>query len=234
MCSPQDVNICTLPRQVMEFIFGRGALRDSDRDFRGEDVKIDWWRQSKTKSIGSLGSMCTWHVLYSMIWTGWSLKRPMAMLGESINPIVSEGFKFLRGPTVYCIFWALCHVKSSVTPYRSGSVPLSSEAICDQVSRSSPGISSCHNLRLWSEEICLQKDGPQRFQSPKHTTSNKTTSKNNRWSWVFRFPGVVLEFCISCHMPHSSMKLSKITRSSLHKLIDSHRFTIVPRKKYQP
>jgi len=30
-----------LPRQVMEFIFGRGALRDSDRDFRGEDVKID-------------------------------------------------------------------------------------------------------------------------------------------------------------------------------------------------
>lgn len=122
MCSPQDVNICTLPRQVMEFIFGRGALRDSDRDFRGEDVKIDWWRQSNTKkSIGSLGSILFVHDM----WTGPFLndlnrvviKKSMARLGESIKPIVSEGFEFLTAQRCTVFFWHYVMLKAQQPAY---------------------------------------------------------------------------------------------------------------------
>ena len=140
-------------------------------------------RKSKTEAVRietGLGKMCTWHVLFLMIWTGWSLKKTMAMLGEYTAYCFWRVQIFDRPKGVF-VFLALCHVKSSA-PYRSGSFRFP-EAICDQVSRSSPGISSCHNLR-WPAEIWISRRWSTDFKSMTYTFKQKKINniKNDRWS----------------------------------------------------
>lgn len=91
ICSPQDVKICTLPRQVMEFILGRGALRDSDRQrfqkWRREDrvMKTIYIEQTSFGSSEDRNRLRKHVYMTYPFLNGLNMvvmQKPMAMLGE--------------------------------------------------------------------------------------------------------------------------------------------------------